>query len=674
MGRSVIIRVWILLLVTLTAHTGFSQLGLFKKNSKKKTEDAVVLDSLPHDIELNIYRFEDINKPGHYKNDAKLNRIRKYYRDQNWERLYVALKDYVRNFRIQNFYKDTRLIWRLAKLEELYGDEEKARDLYRLVLRHHHEGIDINEIEIYYDTLNNMQADQFVPVEYYYELVEHRSMIDTLRPPRGVLLNMGTQVNSQKADYGPALNIQNDILIFTSKRNSLDLSIRKVYNEDLFYTYKDAYGRWAEAKEMRGLNSKYNEGSATLSRDGRTLYFSRCECIDCYGDCDLFVTTLSEDSIWTDVKNLGINVNSLSWDSHPSLSHSEDTLYFASDRLGGFGLADIYFTYKQSNGEWAPAKNLGPVINTRQNDVSPFYHPKFKMLYFTSNGQLYNFGEYDIFKAEWADEGFWEEPRNIGPLVNGTGSEFYFTIDSDSENLFYARSATRDLTKQDLYSFPLPMEAQPNANTTFSGSLTDSISGAPFKGIVSIIDLDEGVEVAPRYLRPDGSFEFNLIDQRNYLVIIQGDDFFRIEEAFFLDGPLEMHRVTEPLTARVKFESIEFDVGAAELKPGMYGDLNKIVNFLYDNIDFKLKIAGHTDSFGSEDYNLELSEVRARVIRDYIVEFAGIYEGRVEYEGYGSSQPIVVERTEDDAALNRRVEFEIYRPAQPTVSNEPEGN
>ncbi|MEP4533321.1 MAG: OmpA family protein [Cyclobacteriaceae bacterium] len=627
------------------------------------------VDSIPQNVQLNIYDFKNINKVAHYYNKEELDRIIKLDKEANWEALYKALQSYVAKFGIQNFYKDTRMIWKLAKLTELYGDFEAARDLYRLVLRHHHIGININEIEIYYDSLNTQEAELYVPLDYYYELVEYRKLIDTLRPPRGILLNMGEEINSSSADYGPTLNVQNDVLLYTSQRNELDLTIRKKQNEDLFFSKKDEYGNWSQAKAFEQINSRYNEGSAYLSRNGKTLYFSRCDCMDCFGDCDLFSAKLQSDSTWGEIKNLGTNVNSLSWDSHPSLSHNEDTLYFASDRIGGFGLSDIYFTYKMKNGDWAPSQNLGPVVNTRNNDVSPFYHPNYEVLYFSSNGQLYNFGEFDIYKTH-AVNGKWSEPYNIGPLVNGQGSEFYFTIDSESELLFYARSITRDLNEQDIYSFPLPMEAQPLATTLVVGSLTDSLTGQPFKGIVSIIDLDEGVEVAPKFLKPDGSFEFKLIDKRNYLLVIQGDDFFRIEDAFFLDGPTELKKVTEPLASRVKFESIEFDLGKSELKQEMYADLNKIVNFLYDNPSFKLKISGHTDSFGSAEHNLRLSKERAKNIRTYIVEFAGVEPERVGWEGYGSSQPIVEEITEADKALNRRVEFEIYRPAPPTPEGE----
>lgn len=630
------------------------------------------LDSLPPNVTFNIYDFKNINKIGDYYDRTKLEQIKKLDEEKNWSALFTQLREYVSNFGIQNFYKDTRYIWRLAKLTELFGDYEQAKSLYRLVLRHHHTGINISEIEIYFDSLNTQEANQYVPLDYYYELVEYRKLIDTLRPPRGILLNMGTEINSSKADYGPTLNVQSDLLLFTSRRNDIDATVKRIQNEDLFFSKKDEYGNWSSAKELAQINSRYNEGSAFLSKDGKTLYFSRCDCLDCYGDCDLFSAKLQEDSTWGEVANLGTAVNSLAWDSHPSLSHTEDTLYFASDRIGGFGLSDIYFTYKLPTGKWAPAQNAGPVINTRSNDVSPFYHPVFDVLYFSSNGQLYNFGEYDIYKSHLI-QGHWSEPYNIGPLVNGLGSEFYFTIDSESELLFYARSISRDLTKQDLYSFPLPMEAQPLATTKVTGSLTDSLTGQAFRGIVSIIDLDEGIEVAPRFLRPDGSFEFNLINKRNYLLVIQGDDFFRIENMFFLDGDTELKKVTEPLASRVKFESIEFENGKSELRQEMYADLNKIVNFLYDNPNFRIKISGHTDSYGSADFNLRLSKERAENIRDYIVEFAGIESDRVEWEGYGSTVPIVEEVTEADKAINRRVEFEIFRPAPPVVIQTEDG-
>lgn len=629
---------------------------------KKKGNSALLkIDTVKSEGEFSIYNFKNINLQNEYYNKSELQYLIELEDQKKWQELYPLLQEYVMQFGIRNFYVDTYWIWRLAKLTEIYGTEEQSRSLYRLALRHHHRGINIHQIELYYDSLNTQETDNFVPLDYYYKLVEHRKAIDTIRPPRGVLLNMGRKINSIQADYAPTLSSNDEILIFTSKRNENTSGISYRQNEDLFMSTK-VDGYWDLSLMMSEINTQYNEGSACISRDGKTLYFSRCESPRSLGGCDLFVAKMNEDSVWSDVENLGITVNSVSWDSHPSLSHTEDTLYFASDRIGGFGLSDIYFTFKTEKGKWSAAQNLGPIVNTRNNEVSPFYHPKHQVLFFSSNGQLFKFGEFDIYKT-YHHDGLWSEPINIGPLVNGRGSEFYFTIDSESKDLFYARSATRDLNKLDLYSFPLPMGAQPEALTKISGSLTDSLTGKPFTGIVSIIDLDEGVAIAPRYLRPDGSFEFELINNRNYLLVIQGDEYFRIEEMFFLDGPIEFHEVTEPIASKMKFESIEFDAGQAHLKVEMYGDLNKIINFLYDNPAFYLRISGHTDKYGADDFNLQLSKDRALTIRDYMVIFGGVSGSRVEHEGYGSSQQIVEEITEADRKLNRRVEFEIYRPA-----------
>lgn len=604
-----------------------------------------------------FFRFENVNKVPYYKNDKALRKIRALDKREAWEELYPALKDYVSKFGIANFYTDTYLIWRLAKLTELFGDLGEAKQLYRLVLKHHSDNIDVRTVELYYDSLTQNEQIYYVPIEYYYELVDYRKEVDTLRPPRGVLINMGTLVNSNSADYGPALNDSDDVLIFTSKRN-VTPGIDSRTNEDLFFSRKFE-DFWDQAHPFEEINTIYNEGSATLSKSGKTLYFARCDAPETYGDCDIFSAEMQADSTWGNIQNLGELVNSNAWDSHPSLSLTEDTLYFASDRLGGFGLSDIYYTFKDEKGRWVKARNMGPIINTRFADVSPFYHHLYDVLYFSSNGQNLNFGEFDIYKSYLDDEGRWDEPRNIGPLTNGPGSEFYFTIDKKSQKLYYARSTENNINNLDLYSFPLPMEAQPLATTRLSGKLTNEETGTPYYGIVSIIDLENGIEVAPQYLRPDGTFEFSLINNANYLIVIQGDEFFRIEELLRLEGDTTYIKKVEPIRTKIKFESIVFKNGESNLLPDMYQDLDKIANFMVDHPDFSLQISGHTDSDGREEFNLRLSQERADAIKEYIVFFGFVDPERIKAIGYGSSQPIVPEKTKEDKQLNRRVEFEL---------------
>jgi len=631
------------------------------------------------------FEFKNLNKIPYYYNAEELAAIKKYETSRDYVKLLPILEKYISRFGIDNFAKDGEMLWKLGNLYELLEQSEKSKYMYRLALKNH-VGKDYLHILQLYETQTTLEKDNFVPLEYYYDLVEYRRLIDTLRPPKSVLLNMGELVNDARyPDYGPAMNVSDKFIIFTKRKRELTpskLTYRE--NEDLYFSI-NYDGFWDEAQPFSNvINSHCNEGSACLSRDGKTLYFARCkvtefqyDCRECMGSCDIYVSHMQEDSTWSVARNLGPNVNSIYWDSQPTLSHTEDTLFFASDRKGSIGLSDIYYTYKKPGGDWAPAQNMGPTINTRGNEVSPFYHPSHHVFYFSSNGHLINFGErdkkdysyttYDIYKV-YKLEDIWQEPKNIGPLVNGKGDEYYFTIDSRSKDLFYARSEEEKIKNLDLFSFPLPMEAQPLANIKLKGTLTDSTTGDPYKGIVSIIDLDNGVEVAPKFIRDDGSFEFDLIDKNDYLLILQGDDFFRIEKKFTLDGDTSIEIKTHPVKYnKWTFEHLEFENGKAEILAEMEIDLDKVVNFLLDHPYFKLKISGHTDALGDPNGNLRLSQKRADAIKKYIIEKGYIEDTRIEAVGYGSTKPIVEEVTDEDRSLNRRVEFQIIKPTKEEI-------
>lgn len=633
-----------------------------QKPSKKFKKGGVIQlnDSLTTYSQSDIFTFPNVNVVSLYRNADKLKKIVQLRKSANEEELYLALRDYVKSFGTENFAADTPLLWELAKLSQHYGQKGEAVLLYKLVLKHHRQNINGAQVQQEYDTLTKNEKDYYVPLEQYYQLVAYRKEIDTLRPPQGVLINMGQGVNSPKADYAPTIGNVDTLLLFSSKRNAHAQHLDRTYDEDLFFSVREM-GLWMDAQEFKTINTNYNEGSACLSMDGRYLFFARCNSPDSHGSCDIFVAENAGEKGWRNVKNLGPNINSTSWDSHPSLSHSGDTLFFSSDRLGGFGLADIYYSVKGPDSAWQKAKNIGPIINTRNNEISPFYHHKFNVLYFSSNGQPLNFGEFDIYKS-YLKSNAWGEPKNIGPLVNGAGGENYFTIDSKSEELYYARSESQeDPNNYDLHSFPVPMGAQPEAITNLRGTLKNSQTGRPFKGIVSIIDLDHGVEVAPKFLRPDGSFDFQLINKRNYLLIIQGDDFFRIEEIFFLDGDMEINKETEPLEMKMAFKSLEFESGKANILDSMHRDLDKLANFLIDHPHLHLTISGHTDSEGKADANLRLSQARADAIKAYLEYTFSIDASRITAIGYGGEKPIVEEKSDDHRKLNRRVEFEIRR-------------
>ena len=603
--------------------------------------------------------FVNINKYPFFEDKKALKAIGKAERRHQYHQTRLLLEDYVARFGPANFEKNTNMLWRLGQLLERDSQSVKAKAYYRLALKHGR--ADTKRVQLYYDSLEQKSTDLYVPLKTYYDLVEYRKNLNTFHPPKGVYTSMGDAINSKAADYGPALAGNDSLLIFSSKRKRRGLT--GVVDEDLYTSHREGVS-WTDAEPLpKPINSPNNEGSACLSKDGKTIYFARCECATCHGNCDLYTATRGKDGKWSAPKSLGLLVNSPAWDSQPTLSQNEDTLYFASDRLGGFGLSDIYYTRKLKNGQWSPAENVGPVINTRENEVSPFYHPLYHVLYFSSRGQLLNFGDFDIYKT-YRVGGRWQEPKNIGPLVNGKGSEYYFTIDRESKNLYYARSEAQELNNLDLYSFPLPMEAQPLATTKVEGTLLDSVNSKPLKGIVSIIDTDNGVEVASKFIRPDGTFDFELIEGSHYAMLIQSNDFFSIEKQFALKGDTVMTLLTNSIDYKLPliFRNLEFEQGKAAVLPSMHATLDRIALFLVDHPTFRLNISGHTDTSGDPDVNEKLSQDRAEAIRRYIERKGKLATNRIESFGYGSSHPLKDELTDADARVNRRVEFKLMKP------------
>ncbi|ANQ47827.1 OmpA family protein [Flammeovirga sp. MY04] len=681
----------ILLLTILFTSPVFAQKKKKKKNKKvqetEKNEGSGLSiqefqpTKVNNVVKLPGLKFPNINKIPLYQNNALLAQIARLERNKQWEEYRELLYKYVTSFGINNFLRleDMDLMWRLANVSEYLGDRALAKETYRLLLRHNRG--DIKKALAHYEDLTLFDKPLYANIDDYYRLVEKRALIDTLTPPEDVLIEMGPEVNSDFSDYGMTLGGENQSqLLFTSNRSERDTSEfnkqfnPKKHNENIYISTKTDYDMWGMAEPLETINTNYNEGSPFLSKDGKTLYFIRCMTPEGYGDCDIYYSKKNEDGTWDEAVNLGSKINSYAWDSHPSLSMTEDTLYFASDRKGGFGSSDIYFSVKDSKGEWGKAKNIGPFINSRGSELSPYPHVKYPILYFSSSVGIVNFGGFDIYKSFIVD-GEFSEPKNVGPLVNGSGDEYYFAIDAEAKQLYYAKSKVKGNPNLDMQSFPLPMEAKPNNTVRFSGRVVEPTTGEVFKGVVTIIDLSDRVEVAPKKIRDDGSFDFELINDKKYLLVIEGDNFFQIEEIFFVDGDKHVQIPAVSVNSSLSFASIDFDPGSAKLKPEMENNLHLVIDFLVKHSNYRLIVTGHTDSDGNHDANVKLSKERAVSIKEFIINYGELTNDRVIADGKGDYQPIVKNpTTAEEKRLNRRVEFKIfldeYRISVPVDDND----
>lgn len=611
--------------------------------------------------------FPNLNAIQKYEANDYPRRIRKAEADQDLLALDSLLTNFIGQWGIGNFHDDVQYLWKAGQVKELLGDSLSAGLYYELGLKNKRPWED--QVKLHYDSLKARLNVEWVDLQFYYKILEARRKIDPLIPPKGVMLNMGPKVNSDRPDYAPFMHPSDSVLIFTSRRNEeivIDPQDMKK-NEDLYFCEKGFIeGTWSYAERFNSdVNSEYNEGSACLSNDGKTLIFTRCDEPEGLGSCDLYMADFVG-SDWINIRNLGPYVNSEAWDSHPSLTPDSKSLYFASNRKTGFGMTDLYVTHLLDDGTWSPAENLGPTINTIDDEVTPFYHQVNSTLYFSSSGHLKNLGGYDIYKSRWLED-HWETPRNVGPLVNSAGNEDYFSVDGKGSRLFYASAKHDPQTARvnqnfDLYSFPMPMEARPDAIVNLKGYLIDTASGNPITGIVLVIDKDDGIEIAPKHINPFGYFEFDLINGKNYEIYIQGENFLSIKEDISLQQDTTFSIFTQSFETGkpLVFDNLEFGDDSYDLDGFIEPKLDYIVRFIQRYPMFRLEVKGHTDSDGEAKYNLDLSRKRARVIRKYILKKGELEEDQVMAKGYGETRPLVANDSEINKRMNRRVEFEVW--------------
>lgn len=469
-------------------------------------------------------------------------------------------------------------------------------------------------------------------------------------------------VNCFAMQYFPVLTADQEEMIFTRRLgNAAD------DDEDLVITHKDPAGRWYSPQPLSPLiNTKFNEGTCTISADGRKLIFTSCTGRKGFGSCDLFETTKLGDT-WSEPVNLGPNVNSSDWESQPSLSADGRVIYFVSDRRGGFGRRDIWYAKQNDKGIWEKAQNMGAPINTQWDEISPFIHVNNKVLYFASSG-LTGFGGYDIFYSEREPEG-WSAPTNMGSPINNHGDQFSLFITADGVKGYYSHE---DIlpgggAKSKIFEIKIPESQKIKYKSNYvKGIVTNSKTNKFLKAKIELVDINkneivslvESDSISGKYLMvlTEGSEYALYVNKRGYMFKSLN---FNYSEKSDLE-PLNINIALDPVIrgSVSVLQNIFFDVDKYELKEKSITELEKIVRFLNENPQITIEISGHTDNTGNFSYNQQLSEKRARAVYDYVKQ-KGINAKRLTSKGYGASNPVSSNDTEAGRQLNRRIEFRV---------------
>lgn len=472
-------------------------------------------------------------------------------------------------------------------------------------------------------------------------------------------LNMGDDVNSVYQEYNPALTADESVIIFTRLVPKSGTS-SKYSQEDFYIAFKEN-GSWTTAAPMSNvLNSPGNEGAHTISPDGQLLYFTACNREDGLGSCDIYVSKRQGNG-WSTPYNIR-EINSVAWDSQPSIGPDGRTLYFSSARDGNM---DIYVTHMDEKGKWSTPVSVGAPINTNNSEQTAFIHPDGKTLYFTSMGHM-GMGGYDIYYSRMQEDGSWGVPVNIGYPINTYKDEVSLFVSTSGETAYFSSDKKGGVGEYDIYSFALYEEARPTNVTYLKGSVRDSITGQALKASFELRDLTSGEIIAQSSSNEDGSFLICIPSNRNYALNVNKEGYLFYSANFQLSG---IHSISEPYARdiamqpiqkdqRVILRNIFFDTDKFELKPESFVELNTLLTLLKNNVGLRIEISGHTDNTGSKEHNRVLSENRAKAVYDYLIS-QGIAANRMTYRGYGDSQPISDNNTEEGRALNRRTEFKV---------------
>lgn len=472
--------------------------------------------------------------------------------------------------------------------------------------------------------------------------------------------SMGDTVNFLETQYFPVMTADDETLIFTGLTANRD--------ENIYFTrrIKDGRGnRWDVPEEIsKTINTANNEGTCTVSADGRTLVFTACNRPDGLGSCDLYISH-KVGKEWSQPVNLGQEVNSRDWESQPSLSADGHTLYFASDRKGGIGKRDIWITHLDDKKQWAAPKNLGPVINTPDDENAPFIHANGRTLFYSSNG-LPGMGGFDIFITQKTDT-VWAVPANIGYPINTVSDQVGLFIASNGENAYYTDDNTeKGGGRSLLYTFRVPESLQKLITPTryAKGKVFDKKTGTVLASDIDLFDLKTQTKVGSFTSdSQNGSFLAVLNSGGEYAFYVSKPGYLFKSLSFSVNNDQSFVDLEIPLEAIEKdraeiLNNIFFKTGEYILDDKSKVELDKLSDFLHKNKTIKIEISGHTDDVGSDTENMTLSQRRAQSVQYYLQQ-SGIAADRILAKGYGETKPMAPNDSDENRQKNRRIEWRI---------------
>ncbi len=479
--------------------------------------------------------------------------------------------------------------------------------------------------------------------------------------------NIVTGISTEFDEYLPIISPDQELSFFTRRlEKKSKQSITSIIVEEFTWSKKE--NKTFEVGSALGypFNMESNEGGASITIDNKILYYTKCSLTPVgYKNCDIYYV-FNQDGSWSEVQTFSKNISKIdSWESQPTVSSDGKTIIFASDRKGGYGKIDLY-EIQLVNGVWTASKNLGSNINSSENEKSPYLHTDGKTLFFASQN-FPTLGGFDIFYSRKDSLGNWGKPQNIGYPINSVADEISLFVSTDGNTAYFASNHLNGVGGWDIYSFSLHDGAKPERVLFLKGELMDE-NGLVLEDVeleiknlktnkVTTVKVDAGTYVSALALEDDADVLIT-VKKEGFAF---NSTFIASDDTSFVT-PTELNIELQSLEKGKSFNisNIFFSTNSYEINDLAQEILIEFSSYLKLNNSLVIEVNGFTDDIGDFNDNQILSENRASAVRDLILT-NGISADRITFNGFGELYPIEPNKDEKSRGANRRTEFKIIR-------------
>lgn len=499
------------------------------------------------------------------------------------------------------------------------------------------------------------------PVPYTVELNLPENLNSELSTER-----LSNNVNSPYKEYAPILSPDGKTLFF-SRQNHPENTGGEDDPEDVWFSELDENGEWKLAQNASTINTDGPNFVSAVTPDGNSVVLILGNKYNKSGRLEAGISfATKEGDEWGDPEPVEI-LNDYNYNerAHYFMSNNRQVLFMAVERDDTNGGLDLYVTFLMDDGRWEEPKNIGKNVNTAADELAPFLAADDKTLYFSSNGYS-GYGAHDIYVTRRLDDTWlnWSDPENMGPKINTEQEDVFFYIPVTGNYAYYSRGVSE--TDTDIYRVALPLEAMPDEVVTITGTLKDSETGEPIGATIIYERLSDGRRIGVAKSDPKtGNFEIILPLGEQYGFLAEADGYVAISENIDLRNRTEGETLNQDLKlvpiareAVIVMNNVFFDFDKSIIKPESKPELDRIYDFMNKNPNIKIELAGHADATGDAAYNLQLSQKRAESVKLYLVN-KGISSSRMDVKYFGESQPAADNGNRQGRRLNRRVEFKI---------------